>query len=48
MRRLNDVIREMQSLNVDPLRIDEEIQKLESELSDYFSQEVNCNEPEDT
>jgi Txe/YoeB family toxin of Txe-Axe toxin-antitoxin module len=48
MRGLNEVIGEMQSLNVDPLRIDEEIKKLESELSDYFSQEVNWNEPEDT
>lgn len=36
MTRLEKIIGEMQSLNVDPLRIDEEIRKLESELSDYF------------
>jgi hypothetical protein len=48
MTRLEQVIEEMQSLNVDPLRIDEEIRKLESELSEYFNGEANWNEPEDT
>jgi hypothetical protein len=36
MTRLEEIIEEMQSLNVDPLRIDEEIRKLESELSDFL------------
>lgn len=48
MRGLNEVIEDMHSHNVDPLRIDEEIRKLESELSEYLHGEANWNEPEDT
>ncbi|MEK3776678.1 hypothetical protein MHB43_20510 [Paenibacillus sp. FSL H8-0317] len=44
MKRLEEILGEMQSLDVDPLRIDEEIKKLESELSNFLNQEVQHGE----
>lgn len=48
MKRLEQIIEEMQSLNVDPLRIDEEIRKLECELSEYLLIGGEQHDPKNT